>query len=189
MPSKNGIIHNPLDCGHNNPHTKFFCLPDRGPMIVAPEIHPCPSPRQSVLQKSPVLSILKEDRALGLLINLQKQGHIPKPEVTEILHPSSCADDSAFRDETSSPTRRRRLICRWLIPLCTMNKSASGLMPGDGGKIPWLLCLRYISICQAFSGIRGKMSQQFVDTMDLVSSCGFWCESFIMLHTLPPHQP
>lgn len=129
--------------------------------------------------------ILKEYRALGLLRNLQKQGQIPKPEPIDILHLRSHADDSAFRDEKLSPTQCRRLIYRQLIPLCTMNKSTSGLMPGDVGKIPQLLLFGYISICRAFSGFLWKMSQRSVSTMDLVSSCGFWCESFYNVSYTP----
>lgn len=46
-----------------------------------------------------------------------------------------------------------------------MNKSTSGLMPGDVGKIPKLLHFGYISIRQAFSGFLWKMSQWSVNTM------------------------
>lgn len=59
-----------------------------------------------------MLSNLEEDRAFGLESNLQKQGWIPNPEAIEILHVSSCGDDSAFRDEESSLRLRRRLIYR-----------------------------------------------------------------------------
>lgn len=96
-----------------------------------------------------------EDWAFGLESNLQNPGWIPNPEAIEILHFSSYGNDSAFRDEKSSLRLRRRLIYRRLIPLCTMAKSTSGLMPGDVGKIPRLLCLGYISICRAFSAFLG----------------------------------
>ena len=146
--------------------------------MVAFEIRLGPLPRQSVLESSQMLSLLEEDSTLGLQSKLQKQGQILNPEAIEILHLSSYSDDSAFRDEKSSLKLCRRLIYRWLIPLCTMAKSSSGLMPGNVGKIPRLLCLGYISICQAFSQFLGAVSQQSVNTMDLVSWCGFWCESF-----------
>lgn len=92
-------------------------------MVVALEIHPCPSLRQSVPESSQMLFSLEDDTALGSQSNLQKQGQIPKPEAEEILHLSSYSGDSSFRDEKSSLTQHRRLIYGQLIPLCTMAKS------------------------------------------------------------------
>lgn len=117
-----------------------------------------------------------EDWGFGLESNLQKLSWIPNPEAIEILHFGSYVDDSAFRDENSSLRLCRRLIYRRLIPLCTIAKSPSGLVPGDVGKIPRLQW--YISICRAFSRFLGEVSQPSVNTMDLVSSQGFLCESF-----------
>lgn len=59
-----------------------------------------------------MLSLLEEDRALGLQNKLQNQGQIQNPEAIEILHLSSYGDDSAFSDEKSSLKLRRRLIYR-----------------------------------------------------------------------------
>lgn len=132
-----------------------------------------------------MLFLLEEDSALGLQSKLQNQGQILNPEAIEILHLSSYSNDSAFRDEKSPLKLCRQLIYRWLIPLCTMAKSSSGLMPGNVGKIPWPLCLGYISICQAFSQFLGAVSQQPINTMDLVSGCGFWCESFYNVYHTP----
>lgn len=134
-----------------------------------------------------MLSLLQEDRALGLQSELQKQGQILNPQAIEILHLSSYGYDLAFRDEKSSPKLRRWLIYRLLIPLCTMAKSTFGLTPSNVGEIPWLLYLGYISICQAFSWFPGAVSQQSVSTMDLVSWCGFRCASFYnALHAFTP---
>lgn len=111
-----------------------------------------------------------EDWGFGLESNLQKPSWIPNPEAIEILHFGSYVDDSAFRDEKSSLRLRRRLIYRRLIPLCTMAKSPSGLMPGDVGKIPRLQWVHF-----HLPGILwdpGEVSQPSVNTMDLVSSQG-----------------
>lgn len=75
--------------------------------MVALEIHLGPFPRQSVLESSPMLSLLQEDRALGLQSELQKQGQILNPQGIEILNLSSYGYDLAFRDEKSSPKLRR----------------------------------------------------------------------------------
>ena len=146
-------------------------------MVVALEIHPCPSPKQSVLESPQMLSISEGDRALDLQSYLEKQGQISKPEATEFLHLSSYSNDSSFRDEKSPLTQHRRLTYGRLIPLCAMAKSTSGLMPGVGGKTARLMHPGHIPICGAYCGFLGEVSKQSVDTMDLVSSRGFSCES------------
>ena len=75
--------------------------------MVALEIHLGPFPRQSVLESFQMLSLLEEDRALGLQSKLQKQGQILNPEAIEILHLISYGYDLAFRVEKSSPKLRR----------------------------------------------------------------------------------
>lgn len=153
-------------------------------MVIAFEIHVCPFPRQSVLESSQMICF-GGWQGPWFESNLQKQGSIPNPAAIEILHLSSYGDDLAFGDEKSSPRLRRRFIHRWLIPLCTATKSTSVLTPGDVGKIPWLLCLGYVSICQAFSGFLGEVSQRSVNTMDCLH-VGSGVRVFLMLHTLPP---
>lgn len=67
-------------------------------------------PVPSVLETSQMLSISGKDRALGMKSNLPKQGQILNPEATWMLHLGSHGDDSAFRDEKSSPGRRDSLF-------------------------------------------------------------------------------
>lgn len=138
------------------PHN-FSAFPGRA-SCVALKVHRCPSPRHSVPESSQMLFTLEDDMALGLQSNLQKQGQIPKPEAAEISHLSSCGNDSSFRDEKSSLTQHRRLIYRWLIPLCTMAKStlASGLV--WWGRYHGWWVLGTFPSAWVFSGFLGEAS-------------------------------
>lgn len=110
----------------------------------------------SELKSSIMLPILRrKDRVLYLENNLRKNKVRFQTQRPDGCSPQHCGDDSAPRDEKSSPRQCRCLLYRLLIPLCATASSTSGLLPGDKEEIPHLPRCAYISLCLPFSGFLG----------------------------------